>query len=194
MATNANPAVAGRPTALIDRLNALDSRTNTPMVCPDCGGTFFFRVSAEQFADSGYGSAQFRSLSMTQEPVYICLCGRLVENKENVGKGVEGNHPKFLAALKMALAFQNQRNSKILKVAEQAASADELENLKARVKWLEDAVDVLAQTPVEEETEVDEAEANGEGEPATVTEQPKIEQISKPARTGRPSTKGKAAA
>jgi hypothetical protein len=170
------------------------------MVCPDCGGTFFFRVSAEQYSDAGYGSAQFRSLSMTQESVYICLCGRLVENRENAGRGVEGNHPRFLAALKMALAFQNQRNSKILKVAEQSASIEELEILTARVKWLEDAVEVLAQTPVEEETEVEagsKLELVSKQTTVTATEseqpQPKVEQVSKPARTGRPNNKGKAA-
>lgn len=210
MATNANP-IAGRPTAPIDRLNALESKINTPMVCPDCGGTFYFRVTAEQFSDASYGSAQFRSLSMIPEPVYICLCGRLVPNKEAVAeRGPDSSHARFINTVKKAVAFQAERDKKILKIAEQAVSVGELEELKDRVKWLEASMNVLLQqTPIEEEpatTTVDEeliVDEPAVGEPAIqqttttapeATPQPSVEQISKPPRTGRPAKTGKAAA
>lgn len=204
MATNANP-IAGRPTAPIDRLNALESKINTPMVCPDCGGTFYFRVTAEQFSDASYGSAQFRSLSMMPEPVYICLCGRLVPNKEAVAeRGPDSSHARFINTVKKAVAFQAERDKKILKIAEQAVSVGELVELKDRVKWLEDSMNVLLQqipieeepatTTVEEEPVVEEPTIQQTGTAPEAAPQPSVEQISKPPRTGRPAKTRKAAA
>lgn len=213
MATNANPAIAGRGNGLVDRINALDSRANTPMLCPDCGGSFFFKVTAEQFSDSGYGSAQFRSLTMTPEAAYLCLCGYLVPIKETSAKGVFGTHPQFLKAIKAATEFQDERSGKALKIAEAAATVAELDEVKLQLKDLEDLIDALKHNvevlsdlakqsgavvveavpvvePVEEPAEEQVTEQIPELVPATeavsnVAPAPQFAKISQPVRTGR---------
>jgi len=139
----------GKQTALVDRINDLQGRANTAMACPRCNGTWFYKVTVEQFSDGGYGSAQFRSLSMTPETAYVCLCGAIVENKESVGRGVDSRHGYFLGAIRTALECQ-KRNS-VQQVAASCASIEEVEELRDRVKWLEEAITSFTtdQTPIE---------------------------------------------
>jgi hypothetical protein len=119
------------------------------MICPRCGGTWFYKVTVEQFSDGGYGSAQFRSLSMTPETAYICLCGTIVENKEAMGRGVDSRHGHFLSAIRTAL--EHQKRNSVQVVASTCASIEEVEQLRQRVNWLEEAIASFTteQTPIE---------------------------------------------
>ena len=146
-----NPAQMGRQTGLVDRISDMQGKANTPMTCPRCGGTWFYKVSAEQFSNEGYGSAQYRSLTMTTETSYICLCGCIVENKESVGRGAESRHGQFLNAIRTALDSQKRNSIQI--VASTCASIDEVQQLRQRVEWLESAITSFTtdQTPIEAE-------------------------------------------
>jgi len=170
------------------------------MVCPRCSGTWFYKVTVEQFSDGGYGSAQFRSLVMTPETAYICLCGTIVENKEATGRGIESRHGHFLSAIRIAL--EHQKRNSVQLVAATCASIDEVEQLRQRVDWLETAISSFTteQTPIEDETTTHIGDAASLPAPnpivtdvsyATPTTIPvgAAEKISKPARTGRPQKK-----
>jgi hypothetical protein len=113
------------------------------MVCSECGSTFFYKVSAEQFSNAGYGSAAFRSLSTSQESVYVCLCGRVCDVNDTTGaRSSIDRHAQFINALRVAINRQKKNSPQ--SVAEQCASLEDVSNLETRIKWLEDVVDVLA--------------------------------------------------
>jgi len=189
MATN--PPM-GRPTAMVDRINDLQGKAHTPMACTRCGGTWFYKVTAEQFSDSGYGTAQFRSLSMVPETAYVCLCGAIVENKEAVGRGVESRHGQFLNAVRNAMEYQ-KRNSVQL-VAASCASIEEVDQMRQKVEWLEQAFSSVTETTPIEETPIEaEPEQTIEAHVSYTDPTPPpapvapTEKISRPARTGRPA-------
>ncbi len=178
MATNMPSYQVTQPgrssTPLAERLNALNDKANAPMVCPDCGSVFFYKVSAEQFSNAGYGTASFRSLSTSTESVYICLCGRVSDiNDSAVGaRSSIDRHAQFIGALKAAIG--KQKKNSLQTVAEQCASIEEVSNLEARVKWLEDAIDVLVNKDESSQTEDESLK--------TENSEPEIEQVSKPGR------------
>ena len=150
------------PTSFADRVQAsgLGGKANVPMACPSCGSTFFIKLSAEQFSDGGYGTAQFRSLSNSPESAYVCLCGRLVETKESVGRGMEGQHARFVSAVAVALAAQIKHASEFNVLAKHTASVEDIEALKADIQWLKQSVELLSgQTPVEDEEDEPAGEA-----------------------------------
>lgn len=166
MSTNL-AAPAGRPSALHDRFQALNTRVNTPMQC-ECGSTHFYVVRAEEFADNGYSSAQIRSLSTNTEALYICVCGRPVTLKDtSQGKNADGPRARFLKSLGAAIEFQKQTSLKDLAKgfisiecrADMDARTDELAE---KVEWLMEAVDHL-KNKVDELGGGDDSDGDGEG-------------------------------
>jgi hypothetical protein len=210
-----NASVRTSVSPIVERLNALQDRANAPMFCADCGGTFFYKVSAEQYSSAGYGSAAFRSLSTVTETVYICLCGAVVDSKETPGKNQADRHSLFVQILKDSIAHQKGNNPQV--VAAKCASLSEVDELKERVKWLEEAFDVVMQAANENNNEETGLELETSSQlsshntldgldnhdyiiPSTSTsgssplgsvrgDSIEIEQISKPAKAGRPGAK-----
>ncbi len=171
------------PTSFADRVQAstLGGKANVPMACPACGSTFFIKLSAEQFSDGGYGTAQFRSLSNSPESAYVCLCGRLVDIKESVGRGQEGQHARFVSAVAVALSAQLKQDNKFKELSTQVASVDDLASLRADVEYLKQCVELLSgQTPVEDESTPEE-----DSEPGPSPEDTNGQQITKTNIGGR---------
>lgn len=173
MSTNPT-TIAGRPTNVHERVSALAAKANAPMVCPDCGSTFFYQVRAEEYSSSGYASAQFRSVSMNTEPLYICPCGSPVEVKDTTaGKITDSPRQRFLASLKSALEFRKSQQltgaaTGFVSVAEYQELAAQVQELTAQVAWAVQGVEALnSEAGDDEGDETDEPEtpgAEGEGE------------------------------
>src|ERR1039458_4065411 len=107
--SNNAPPIMGRQTGIQERLHALNTKVNQPMVCGSCGSTHFTLLRAEQFADNGYNSAQIRSLSMNTEPLYVCICGTPVVLKDtSAGKNSDGPRAQFLKSIAAAVEFQQK--------------------------------------------------------------------------------------
>lgn len=178
MSTN-NAVVQGRVNSVHDRVNALTSRVNQPMTCGSCGSTHFYVVRAEEFSDSGYNSAQLRSLTMNQDALYVCLCGAPVPLKDtSVGKGSESGRARFLKSLQLALDYQRKNNTQslakgVVSLGEHEELKEQLATVQEQVDWLMSAVEQLSGEETEEEAngEMDEeASATSKSEPEETPE------------------------
>lgn len=121
---------------------------STQLQC-DCGSTYFFKYSVEQFLAGGYGSAEFRSTSNAPKTVLVCLCGKPFPSKPMAGLSqstVAGQAERaFQASIQAA---QKRRDEMSLQhVAEISASPSEVKQLKAEIDQLRSAFNQLS-TPV----------------------------------------------
>jgi hypothetical protein len=133
----------GRSTVpLQERLNLLNKTANAAMVCPDCGSSFFIKISAEQYSDAGYGTAQFRSLSMAPEVGFICICGHIVDPKEPATGSKDTRHSIFVECMKNAI--QRQKDNDPRAIAAQTISLKEYEALQGEDEWLKSCVEQLS--------------------------------------------------
>jgi hypothetical protein len=138
------------------------AKTNQPMECPDCGGTFFSIFRAEEFANMGGANTQLRSLSMNQEPVHVCICGRPVEIKDTTAvTKSDGQRARFLRSLTAALAHRKQNSVQLAAtvVTDLSSANEKIAELEAKVDWLTTAVETLVEAASEETDEDEAAEA-----------------------------------
>ena len=185
MATSQPNYGGGRvQTSAAERMESLNSKVGTPMTCSHCGGTFFYKVNAEQYSDGGYGTAQFRSLSMATEAFYVCLCGTVTDIKDTAARGLADRHTQFISCVKKAIAIQKKDSPQF--VAEQCASLEELQQVNDRLKWVEDAVASILELPRDKVIDEPEEMEVVLGENISESE---VKQVSKPARPGRPRKK-----
>ena len=149
MSTNIAPMNQGRPTLMADRLQSLNDKVNKPMACGTCGGTFFIKLNAERFSNNGYNSAQIKSISANQQPVYVCLCGEPVVIKDTTaGQRADGDRQQLLVSLGLAAA--HLKANRVTVVAEGMVSITEHNNslqtigeMQTQIDWLTSTVDRL---------------------------------------------------
>ena len=162
----------GRPTLMADRLQSLNDKVNKPMACETCGGTFFIKLNAERFSNNGYNSAQIKSISPNQQPVYICLCGEPVVIKDTTaGHRADGDRQQLLVSL--GLAADHLKANRVATVSEGMVSIAEHNNslqtigeMQLQIEWLTKTVDSLvAAADVEVETGDEPGADAGEPEP-----------------------------
>ena len=140
-------ALPERFASTIENPSAFSRRVTPPMTCPSCGSTHFIKALAEEFSNTGYGSAEFRSLTAGSQPlsVYVCLCGTPmpVNGLSHAADVQYGNTPKgrFLASLLKAIAFRKAHQPQIL--AQGCVSLGEYEELRHQLVVHQDQMDGL---------------------------------------------------
>ena len=116
----------------VDRIARAVNPLNTPVECEECGGTYFYTTYAEQFAGSGYGSVEFRSLSASPMPIRICLCGHPLVPKQTVMGGsqqVQSARQAFFVSAGAAIEKRKKlRPDNLLKVVAGTADLESLKN------------------------------------------------------------------
>jgi hypothetical protein len=144
------------------------------MVCPNCGGSHFYVVRTEEFANAGYGSAQFRSVSINQEPAYLCLCGKLVVISETGGRApaVGSARAKFLISMAKAAESREGQEEKQNSFVSRAV----YEQLLERVIQLEADVSDLA-VALYPETAQDVLDNQGETQVDSIPGEDNIEEV-----------------
>jgi hypothetical protein len=134
---------------MADRLQSLNDKVNKPMACGTCGGTFFIKLNAERFSNNGYNSAQIKSISANQQPVYVCLCGEPVVIKDTTaGQRADGDRQQLLVSL--GLAAEHLKANRVSNIAEGFVSVAEhqndlltIEEMKGQIDWLVSVVEQL---------------------------------------------------
>jgi hypothetical protein len=119
---------------LADRLRQQSNTLNTPMECEECTGTYFYDVPAHQYSRAGYGSVEFRQLTISPVPLRVCLCGHVVAPRPIGGKLQVASTPAFLDA--MVLAARARQKNSTATLAEAVPSKKEFDELKALVAGL----------------------------------------------------------
>jgi hypothetical protein len=169
LSTSYQPPIQGRPTVMADRLQSLNDKVNKPMACEVCEGTFFIKMYAERFSNNGYNSAQIKSISPNQQPVYICLCGEPVVIRDtSAGQRADGDRQQLLVSLGLAAA--HRKANRVSTIADSLATLTELNtdrqalsDVQTQLEYLDTAVErLLAASDVEVETET---ETEGADEP-----------------------------
>jgi hypothetical protein len=171
LSTSYPPTNQGRPTVMADRLQSLNDKVNKPMACDTCGGTFFIKQYAERFSNNGYNSAQIKSISPNQQPVFICLCGEPVVIKDtSAGQRADGDRQQLLVSLGLAAAHRKETRvstiaDKLATVTEQKIDRQTIAEMQTQMNYLDEAVaQLLASSDIEVETET-ETETEGADEP-----------------------------
>lgn len=114
-----------------------NQQMNTPMACPDCGGTYFASLEAHQYANIGYGSAQFRQLTIGPVSVKVCIgCSRFIYPEPGGGAAAPGASPAFREAIKAGTEYRK----KLALNANAVASKKELDDVASKVAGLLKAV------------------------------------------------------
>ena len=101
----------------IRKPSAFSQRVTPPMTCPSCGSTHFIKALAEEFSNTGYGSAEFRALTGFQPlSVYVCLCGTPMPVQGLTEECHYNNTPKgrHLRSLHKAIAHRKAHQPQVL--------------------------------------------------------------------------------
>lgn len=134
----------GRPQPNASERLAPIGALNKPLVCEDCGSTFFYSSYAEQFATGGHGSAEFRSISSSQITVRVCLCGStLIPSIQSQGgaASVQQSRSEFYRSAKAAKDRRKALSPDV--VAKAVPSRAELNELKGLIVELQKEVALL---------------------------------------------------
>jgi hypothetical protein len=123
-----------------ERMSAKQKELNTPMVCTTCGSSYFIEVPANQWATGGFGSVEFRLLSISGMNIKMCLCG------EPIGPSPQGGsfgarslaHMDFPESLRLAKEYRAKNTFK--GIAEVVASKRELDDVKHELEGLRDLI------------------------------------------------------
>jgi len=138
-----------------DRISRAVNPMNTPIECEECGGTYFYTTYAEQFAGSGYGSVEFRSLSPSPMPIRICLCGHPLVPKQTAQGGSQvtlSNRQAFFNSASAAVDRRKKlRPDNLLKVVASQADFESLRSsmsdtqikILGRIEELEDKLKMV---------------------------------------------------
>lgn len=120
-----------------ERLRNRHNTLNTPMACPDCGSTFFLSDHARQYSGAGYGTVEFRDLSITPMQVRVCLCGKVIPPSPdgNLLRGAAGTEREaFYQSIQLADEARAKRDPK--KLLDAVAAKRELDDALARLDEL----------------------------------------------------------
>lgn len=151
---------------LQERLASRQSAMNIPMACPKCGSTFFLETNANQYNNAGYGSAEFRRISVSTFTVRVCLCGWPVGPQMQAGSfGAAGTEVNaFHESLEAAHRYR-ETNS-VDGIIQQVATRKDVENLASQVSEVASEVDRLSEKQHGEVSTPDHIDA----EPASTTD------------------------
>jgi hypothetical protein len=114
-----------------ERIQRAVNPINTPIVCDECGSTYFYTAHAEQFAGGGYGSIEFRSITTSPQPIKVCLCGHPLVPKQ----ASFGGSPDVLSArnsfyASAQAASERRKKSNPDKLVKLLATREDLELLQ----------------------------------------------------------------
>jgi hypothetical protein len=124
---------------LRERLAAQQTRQDEPLVCEDCGSTFFFHVHVHQYSKpTGYMSTELRTITITPIPVRICLCGNIIPPAGSSAIGSPSERSAFQASAELVRKRIDNGNPNQL--VKSLASIQELESLRAEVKSLREEI------------------------------------------------------
>jgi hypothetical protein len=115
------------------------------MTCPSCGSTHFIKALAEEFSNTGYGSAEFRSLSTGFQPlsVYVCPCGTPMPVQGLTEECHYNSTPKgrYLRSLHKAIAHRKAHQPQVL--AQGCVSLAEYQELRDQVADQQEQIEGL---------------------------------------------------
>ena len=115
------------------------------MTCPSCGSTHFIKALAEEFSNTGYSSAEFRSLTTGFQPpsVYFCLCGTPMPVNGTSEPLKHGDNPKgrYLRSLHKAIAHRKAHQPQVL--AQGCVSLAEYQELRDHVADQQEQIEGL---------------------------------------------------
>jgi hypothetical protein len=97
--------------------------------CDNCGGTYFYSVSVEQFS-VGYSSVEYNAVGSNTRQSKICLCGTPLPTKA-IARGTaqtKGPQEEYIRSLSAARDYLESNSIKNL--AKVATSPSELEDVK----------------------------------------------------------------
>ena len=138
-------ALPERFASTIENPSAFSPRVTPPMTCPSCGSTHFVKALAEEFSNTGYGSAEFRALSTGFQPlsVYVCLCGTPMPVQGLAQECHYNDHPKgrYLRSLHKAIAHRKAQQPQLL--ARGFVSLAEYEELRDQVAMQQEQIEGL---------------------------------------------------
>lgn len=133
-----------------------------PIACDQCKSTYFYTVRAEEFQSGGYGTAEFRALSITPKTLHICIgCGKPVTPKPiYMAKGTQAAlaEDRFVESMKNGQKFRESNS--VQNFANIAASPDEVAELKRRIDDLQQALNTLSAPKPVRKTREDKTNAN----------------------------------
>lgn len=136
---NRMPPVPNNPIA--DRISAKQAEINKPMACEKCGSTYFFELDANQWAGGGFGTVEFRLLSISSVRVKVCLCGHIVPPTPQATQysARATGHLDFPESAARAVEFREKNG--VQGLVQVAASRSELEQVKGQLEALKSDVE-----------------------------------------------------
>lgn len=128
-----------------ERIARAQNALNQPVVCPDCGSTWFFEVIFQQYSKAVYSSSpggDLKTISVMPQQIRMCGCGRPIT--PNLGGTRGGRTPNaemssFFEGLQAALNYRNQVASgtkAVNAVTGQMASQNDLKDMTAQIAAL----------------------------------------------------------
>lgn len=123
-----------------ERIQRATNALNQPVVCPDCGSTWFFEVTFNQYSKSVYSNAvggDLKIISVMPQQLRMCPCGRPIA--PNLG-GIRGGRTpnaelaSFFESLAGALEYRKsleEGTKATQKLVNVFATREDVENLKA---------------------------------------------------------------
>jgi hypothetical protein len=97
-----------------ERIARATNALNQPVVCPDCGSTWFFEVVFNQYSKSVYSSApggDHKVISVMPQYLRMCACGRpITPNLSGIrgGRTPNGEMASFFDALQGAVNYRTE--------------------------------------------------------------------------------------
>jgi hypothetical protein len=127
-----------------ERMRTQQNALSTPYACERCGATYFTDAHAHQYSRAGYGTIEFRQLTVSPVPVKICVgCSLVIPPKPQGGKMHPASTPDFQASVK---AGENYR-SRIEITAESVVSLREFKELQTKLEALAAKAGVSMEVP-----------------------------------------------
>lgn len=109
------------------------------MTCEHCGSTFFEERRVNQFANSGYGSAEFEILNPSSRSIYVCICGHPASMQPKLAVGapkVRQQMDEFYTSLSKAREYREKNDSRAIlhEVSQGTVSRDEVNQILVSIE------------------------------------------------------------
>ena len=137
----------------LSRIQAALAKLERPVICTNCGGSWFQIVEFHRLAQTGYASLEFDPTEAMSQTVRICLCGKIFKAVPQMRAGRTPNAEMRSFAESMDLATERPHTptpgqiAKLQKeldaVIEQVATKQEFHLLNLEIAALRDEVDQL---------------------------------------------------
>jgi hypothetical protein len=138
-----NPTLQHRFTGTLKTVTPSPKAVTPPMTCHSCGSTHFIKTQAEEFSNTGYNSAEFRSLTFQPQSVHVCLCGTPMPMHGLSEECNYGDNPKgrYLSSLHRAIAHRKAHQPQVL--AQGCVSLTEHQELRDHVADQQEQIERL---------------------------------------------------